>query len=424
MSKKVKQVIPKLRFPEFVSTAEWKITTLNSLATKIAIKNKDCSITRILTNSAVGGVVNQSDYFEREIVTQSNIDNYFIIDKGDYVYNPRISASAPVGPISKNKIGKGVMSPLYTIFRFYNTQNEFYEHYFKTNLWNSYLKTVSNTGARHDRISISVGKFMRMPLPYSTDENEQKKIAYCLSYLDDLISAENEKLLAFKNNKKGLMQKLFPADGEFEPELRFPEFRGCGEWKITTLNSIAAKIAIKNKDSTITRILTNSAVGGVVNQSDYFEREIVTQSNIDNYFIVDEGDYVYNPRISTSAPVGPISKNKIGKGVMSPLYTIFRFHNTKNKFYEQYFKTNLWNSYLKNISNTGARHDRISISVENFMKMPLPYSTNEKEQQKIADVLSALDNLITAQSEKIEALKQHKKALIQGLFPSIQEVAE
>jgi len=157
MNKKEKmELVPKLRFPEFNSIAEWKITTLNSLAAKITVKNKDCIITQILTNSAVDGVVDQSDYFEREIVTQSNSDKYFIVDEGDYVYNPRISTYAPVGPISKNKIGKGIMSPLYTVFRFNNPENEFYEHYFKTNLWNSYLKKVSNTGARHDRISISV----------------------------------------------------------------------------------------------------------------------------------------------------------------------------------------------------------------------------------------------------------------------------
>ncbi|MBS3947864.1 MAG: restriction endonuclease subunit S, partial [Dethiobacter sp.] len=237
MSKKEKiTLLPRLRFPEFHLIGAWKMNTLNSLAVKVTIRNKNGLVTRVLTNSAVDGVVDQSDYFEREIVTQSNIDNYLVIDEGDFVYNPRISSSAPVGPISKNNIGRGIMSPLYTIFRFNNSQNDFYEQYFKTNLWNGYLKTVSNTGARHDRISISVDKFMEMPLPSSSDK-EQQKIADCLTSLDGLITAEDKKLSTLRAHKKGLMQKLFPAEGKTVPEWRFPEFRDSSEWQSNTIRN-------------------------------------------------------------------------------------------------------------------------------------------------------------------------------------------
>ncbi|NCB80385.1 MAG: restriction endonuclease subunit S [Bacilli bacterium] len=235
MNKKDKvDLVPKLRFPEFHSTGEWKISTLSNLARKITVRNQDNLINRVLTNSAVEGVVDQSDYFDREVANPNNLENYFVIDEGDYVYNPRISVTAPVGPISKNKVGRGVMSPLYTVFRFENPNNDFYEQYFKTNRWHSYLKSVSNAGARHDRMSISNGSFMKMPLPYPS-EGEQQKIADCLSSFDHLIAAEDKKLETLKLHKKGLMQKLFPADGETVPEWRFPEFRDRGEWGETTL---------------------------------------------------------------------------------------------------------------------------------------------------------------------------------------------
>ena len=167
--------------------------------------------------------------------------------------------------------------------------------------------------------------------------------------------------------------------------------------------------------------MTNSAVNGVVDQRDFFEKDIANQNNLDNYFIVDFGDYVYNPRISKNAPVGPISKNKVAKGTMSPLYTVFEFIDFKNDFFEQYFQTNCWHKYLFQISNTGARHDRMSVTPNTFMKMPLTYP-ELPEQQKIADCLTSLDELINAQSRKIEALKIHKKGLMQGLFPSVEGV--
>ena len=101
-------LVPKLRFPEFHSTGEWKISTLGILASKITVRNQDNLINRVLTNSAVEGVVDQSDYFNREVANPNNLENYFVIDEGDYVYNPRISVTAPVGPICKNKVGRGL----------------------------------------------------------------------------------------------------------------------------------------------------------------------------------------------------------------------------------------------------------------------------------------------------------------------------
>ena len=117
------------------------------------------------------------------------------------------------------------------------------------------------------------------------------------------------------------------------PRLRFPEFWDAGEWPLASLKQLATRRTERNRDGEVVRVLTNSAEHGVVDQRDYFEKDIATQGNLENYFIVDEGDFVYNPRISTFAPVGPISQNTVAKGVMSPLYTVFRFNNPDNLFY-------------------------------------------------------------------------------------------
>ncbi|MBW9248486.1 MAG: restriction endonuclease subunit S, partial [Acidithiobacillus ferriphilus] len=199
------------------------------MANRAKQKNRDEKIDRVLTNSAEFGVVDQRDFFDKDIATQGKLEGYFVVELGSYVYNPRISSTAPVGPISKNKIGTGVMSPLYTVFKFKDDRNDFYEHFFKTTGWHTYMRQASSTGARHDRMAISSDDFMAMPLPVPSPD-EQQKIAECLSSVDELMAAQARKVEALKTHKKGLMQQLFPREGETQPRLRFPEFQNAGEW--------------------------------------------------------------------------------------------------------------------------------------------------------------------------------------------------
>ena len=236
-----KKLVPKLRFPEFCNTSEWRCISLSQLAMRGKQKNRDEKIERVLTNSAEFGVMDQRDYFDKDIATQGKLEGYFIVELGDYVYNPRISTTAPVGPISKNNIATGVMSPLYTVFKFKDSDNDFYSHYFKTNGWHTYMRQASSMGARHDRMAISSDDFRAMPLPTASPE-EQQKIADCLSSLDELIAALARKVDALKTHKKGLMQQLFPREGETQPRLRFPEFQDAGEWVCEKLSSCLEKV--------------------------------------------------------------------------------------------------------------------------------------------------------------------------------------
>ncbi|HEF0099528.1 TPA: restriction endonuclease subunit S [Citrobacter youngae] len=211
--KEKRPLVPQLRFPEFKDAKSWSFQPLNQLAKRSICKNINCEITRVLTNSAEYGVVDQRDFFDKDIANQGNLKGYYIVEEGAYVYNPRISATAQVGPISKNKIGLGVMSPLYTVFKFNSSKNEFYAHYFKSTHWHQYMRKASSTGARHDRINISNDDFMGLPLPVSTPE-EQEKIADCLSSLNELITAETRKVELLQAQKQGLMQQLFPIEGK------------------------------------------------------------------------------------------------------------------------------------------------------------------------------------------------------------------
>ena len=249
---------------------------------------------------------------------------------------------------------------------------------------------------------------------------EQQRIADCLSSLDEWVAAEEKRLDALKDHKKGLMQQLFPAEGETTPKLRFPEFQDAPEWEKKKLKDLAVRKTKRNRNGSIVRVLTNSAEHGVLDQRDYFDKDIATQGNLESYFTVDVGDFVYNPRISAFAPVGPLSRNNIAEGVISPLYTIFRFKEKKSDFYEHLFKSSSWHSYMLQVGNTGARHGRMSINIDDFMAMPLLVPTTP-EQRCIVDCLSSLDDLVSAQANRLDALKEHKKGLMQQLFPFGEE---
>lgn len=408
-------LVPRLRFPEFVSTGEWKICTLNKLAMRINTRNQDNLIKRVLTNSAIDGVVDQSDYFDREVANRNNLENYFVVDEGDYVYNPRMSVTAPVGPISKNKVGKGVMSPLYTVFRFENHNNDFYEQYFRTTLWHSYLKVVSNTGARHDRISISNESFMKMPVPYHI-ENEQQKIADCLSSLDELIASEDEKLEVLKSHKKGLMQKLFPVEGKTVPEWRFPGFRNSGEWEKKTIRRSCTSFSGGTPDTSNSAYYNGDIPfirSGEINKT--ITELFVTQEGIENSAakMVQIGDVLV---ALYGANSGEVSLSKID-GAINQAIICLR-HETNNAFVYHYL------THKKNwIIATYVQGGQGNLSGEIIKSLELVFPQPE-EQEKISDCLSSVDELIVGQADKIEALKNHKKGLMQGLFPSVEEVGE
>ena len=209
MTTENKKYIPALRFPEFQNDGEWKRCKLSDIAIRKGKKNINGIELPVYTNSATSGVINQEEYFDREIITKDNLVNYGIIEPNDFVYNPRVSVAAPVGPISRNKLGIGIMSPLYLIFGFNGGDINFFEHYFKGNGWHSYLKEKANYGVRFDRINIGTKEFMDMPVPYPSFA-EQRKIADCLSSFDDTIKHYEDKILELDLYRKGLMQQLFP----------------------------------------------------------------------------------------------------------------------------------------------------------------------------------------------------------------------
>lgn len=240
---------------------------------------------------------------------------------------------------------------------------------------------------------------------------EQQKIASFLSSVNIKLEQLGKKKTLLKQYKKGMMQKLFSQEIRFKSE----PWNDYPDWEEKRLGEIAKKITTKNRDNALSRVLTNSAIKGVLDQGDYFDKDIANHNNLSGYYIVKKYDYVYNPRISQSAPVGPINKNELGDGVMSPLYTVFRFDSNNDVFYKHLFSSSLWHHYMYTVANYGARHDRMNITANDFIKMPLPVPCRE-EQQKITNFLSAIDQKIELVGTELKLAKTFKKGLLQQMF--------
>ena len=229
---------------------------------------------------------------------------------------------------------------------------------------------------------------------------EQRRIGAFFDRLDSLITLHQRKYDKLCVLKKSMLDKMFPKGGSLYPEIRFAGF--ADPWEQRKLGELASKRIEKNTNG-IKETFTNSAEHGVVSQLDYFDHDITNDANIGNYSVVHPDDFIYNPRISTVAPCGPINRNKLGRnGVMSPLYTVFSVDDTIDKLYlEHYFKTSRWHQFMFLEGNSGARSDRFSISDSIFFEMPIQCPVLE-EQELIASFFDRLDSLITLHQRKYD----------------------
>ena len=255
---------------------------------------------------------------------------------------------------------------------------------------------------------------LKVCLPTSLEE--QSAIGSLFRTLDDLLSSYKDNLANYQSLKATMLSKMFTKAGQTVPEIRLDGFEG--EWEELQLSDICQKVTEKNKDNKFNETFTNSAEFGIINQRDFFEKDISNEKSLNTYYVVRNNDFVYNPRISNYAPVGPIKRNKLGRtGVMSPLYFVFRIidSNIDLNFLETFFDTNTWHKFMKLNGDSGARADRFAIKDSVFLTMPIAFPSLP-EQQAIGAYFSNLDNLINSYQEKISQLETLKKKLLQDMF--------
>ena len=404
---------PQLRFEGF--TDDWEERKLSSISERVTRKNKNNESTLPLTISAQDGLIDQNDFFNKQVASR-DVTGYFLVKNGEFAYNKSYSNGYPWGAIKRlDKYDMGVLSTLYIVFRPTEINSQFLVSYYDTTRWYREVSKNAAEGARnHGLLNIAPTDFFNTLLVVPKIVDEQEKIGSFFKQMDNTIALHQRKLDLLKEQKKGYLQKMFPKNGEKVPELRFAGF--ADDWEQRKLGEISEKVTLKNKDNTFDETLTNSAEFGIISQNDFFDKEISNRSNLNGYYVVENNNFVYNPRISNFAPVGPIKRNKLGRtGVMSPLYYVFKTRNIDNDFLEKYFDTTYWHIFMKLNGDSGARADRFAIKDSVFKEMPIPFPKIE-EQIKIGNFFKQLDDTIALHQRKLDLLKEQKKGFLQKMF--------
>ena len=409
------KIVPELRFPEFVKDGEWKLTSIGEIGNFYYGKSAPkWSLSEEASTLCVryGELYTKFDTIITEVKSRTNIEPSDLkFSKGGEILVPRVGERAT--DFAKNccylpyaNIAIGEMISVFETKEF----ALFYTHYFRT-LWREFAEVVEGQNVKNlyyiNLEPIKIGK---------PSYEEQQKIADCLSSLDELITAHNDKLESLKNHKKGLLQNLFPQENQKIPNYRFPEFVNDGEWEEKKLERIGNPSMCK-------RIFKEETTN---NENDIPFYKIGTFGKLPDSFIPKEIYEDYKKRFSfpKKGDILISASGTIGRLVVydgEPAYfqdsNIVWIDNDENKVVNSF----LFYSYtlLSWQTSDGGIIQRLYNS--DLKNMQIVFPKNKIEQQKIADCLSVVDNLITAQTEKIEQLKAHKKGLMQGLFPKIEE---
>ena len=330
-----------------------------------------------------------------------------MIEKGTLLY---ALYGATSGEVSISRIKGAINQAILAIYPYKEYDKYFIKCWLEKN--KAYIISTYLQGGQGN-LSGNIVKSFILKMPQEI--HEQRAIATYFRHLDSLIETVDKKLASLKQVKEASLQSMFPKKGQKVPEVRFKGFEG--EWKTTLLKEISQKVVEKNVKLQYKITLTNSAEYGIIDQLDFFDHKISNNDNIRNYYIVRDRDFVYNPRISTSAPVGPINQNLLGYvGIMSPLYYVFRIHNIDECYLRYFFKTKLWHTFMKDNGNSGARFDRLSITDDIFEKMPIIHPADKAEQRKIASFFVHLDKQIAIAQQRLDLLRRIKSACLDEMF--------
>jgi len=444
MSKDKNKLIPELRFPEF--EALWKIITLSEV----------CDVFR-------GGTFSKADMDENgtepcihygELFTKYNEVISYIFSKTNKSDGFRSQAGdilMPSSDVTPNGLAKAsaiiiddvVLGGDMNIIRPKTDINSIFLSYLLNHSKSEIIKLVSGTTVKH----IYPSQIINCQIPIINCQKEQQKIASCLSSIDEVITAHNQKLDTLKNHKKGLMQNLFPQLSELGldrlkddrikgkeilksqnpknhnsdnvPKYRFPEFLEDGEWVEKSLGSIA-EIITGNTPSTldITNYNGNNLFvsPGDISDNRYVIQTKTTLSEIG--FSKTRKVKAYSILfVCIGSTIGKVAQNRFECATNQQLNSLIPFEENSSDFLYSILDFN-----SSQIASIAGNHAVPIINKTSFSAIRLNFPPTAKEQQKIASCLSSLDDLITAQTEKIKQLKLHKKGLMQGLFPKLSEL--
>lgn len=427
-------LVPKLRFPEFQSTGAWTTERLGAVAT-ISTKKVGKNVCLPMSITSGVGLVSQEEKFGR-VIAGDSYKNYLLLQPNEFAYNKSATKEYPEGFLAlySGTALAAVPNSIFTCFRINGESPDvrFLNYQFSDNLHGRWLRKFIQVGARaHGSLSINDSDLMALPVPVpsgATSVAEQQKIADCLSSLDELIAVQARKVDALKIHKKGLMQQLFPREGETQPRLRFPEFRDVGAWKEVALGQVMTiKGRIGYRGYTVEDIVeagegaislspSNISAAGMlsfekatyISWAKFYESpEIILENN-------------FTVLVKTGSTYGKVAfiRDLPHACTVNPQIVVLKPTSTNPYFLYLLISGEPIQSRIEATVVGGAIPTLSQESISKFV-VCVP---SEAEQQRIADCLTSLDTLITTATQELETLKTHKKGLMQQLFPSAEAV--
>lgn len=428
MNKEIQMLLPELRYPEFEKDGYWKNTILG----KCLLKHPEYGIgaaavpysenlptyLRITDITVDGKFIKDDKVSVSEKVTE---DNY--LNEGDIVF---ARTGASVGKSYKFRIEDGRLVFAGFLIRVKPNNDELNsELLFQFVTTEQYWNWVKFVSARSGQPGINGKQYASMPILLPPTIDEQQKIANCLSSLDQVLSAETEKLDLLKDHKKGLLQQLFPAEGETKPQFRFPEFEDDGDWE-TPLFSKYIKLYRGSSPRPINQFLTEDKTGvnwikigdtknAKNNRLSKVSQKITLAGSKKSRKVV-KGELI----LANSMSYGATYELEIEGCIYDGWFVLREYEESFDKQYLlQLLNSDILQKQYKRLA-AGGIVQNISSEIVYNTNLPKP---SKKEQEKIAKILSRADDLIAAQKAKTKSLKKHKKGLMQQLFPSINELA-
>ncbi len=420
---------PKLRFPEFRDAEPWKPVSLGKASTPITERVGERKFTPVSISAGMG-FVPQAEKFGRDI-SGNQYQLYTLVSDGDFVYNKGNSLKFPQGCVYQLQGWGQVAAPnVFICFRLKSGYSDvFFQNCFEQNMHGKQLQKHITSGARSNGLlNISKDHFFDVEIP-TPSPAEQQKIADCLSSLDELIAAQGRKVEALKTHKKGLMQHLFPREGETQPQLRLPEFHDQVGWTVSSIQELIDKKLITGhldgnhgslypradefSDSGIPYISATNFSSGRVDfrMCRYFSKERASQFKKG---IARDGDILF----AHNATVGPVAKLTTEHDfvILSTSLTYFRCNPThlSNNFLQHSLVSQGFVDQCARVMSQSTRN-QVPITTQRTFNLQIP---SLPEQTRIADCLTSLDDLITAATQTLDTLKTHKQGLMQQLFPS------
>ena len=411
-----KQKCPEIRFKGF--NQAWIEKKLKSVSFKVIEKNLNSLYTETFTNSAQFGVVSQRDFFDKDISNSSSIKGYYVVKENDFIYNPRISNFAPVGPIKRNKLGRiGVVSPLYFVFRVHGLDYQFLETYFESSKWHHFMFLNGDTGARSDRLAIKDSILIEM-LIYCPDEKTQKDIGKFFQHLDQSIALHEKKLNQTQNLKKAMLEKMFPtAESNKQPEIRLKGF--SGEWEEFQLENLGEFKNGMNMDK------DSMGFGNpFVNIQHIFESTEVTKHNLElvnatnkqkkDYNLL-EGDVLF---VRSSVKLEGVGDTAVlVDDIEGATYSGFLIRFRSNINLSLDYKKVMFSIPLvrKQILANATTSANTNINQESLKKILILLPKYE-EQTQIGQFFKQLDETLVLQQQQLQTLKNLKQAFLEKMF--------